>query len=69
MFKIILCNIKLILYTKKVVGYSVISKTCRKCDVATKSVNTVSDHDCRKNWGDSSKAMKLAAMTVNYIIF
>ena len=54
------------LHTKKVVGYSVMSKTCRKCDVATKSGNTVPDHDCRKNWGGSSKAME-PAMAVNIL--
>jgi hypothetical protein len=33
------------------------SKTCKRCDVAAKTGNSVPEHDCRKNWGGSSKAM------------
>lgn len=54
------------LTTKKVVGFSVMNKTCKKCDVAAKTDKIVTDHDCRKNWGGSSKAME-PAMAVDIL--
>lgn len=54
------------LTTKKVVGFSVMNKTCKKCDVEAKTDKIVTDHDCRKNWGGSSKAME-PAMAVDIL--
>lgn len=45
--------------TGKVVGYSVMSKTCRTCNY-NKSRTCEKDHDCRKNWSGSSKSMEPA---------
>jgi hypothetical protein len=40
----------------KILSYSVRSKTCRFCDRAVNEEPT--EHDCRKNWSKSSKAME-----------
>ena len=53
------------LHTKKVVGYCVMSKTNRKCNVATKSGNTVR-YWLLKTLGGSSKAVE-PAMAVNIL--
>lgn len=42
--------------TGKVLSYSYRCRTCRFCDRAIDSVPM--DHDCRKNWDKSSKAME-----------
>ena len=52
--------------TKKIVGYGVMSSSCRICAVASKQGVTPQQHDCRKNWNGSSKAMELA-MAVNIL--
>ncbi|XP_062601452.1 uncharacterized protein LOC134263157 [Saccostrea cucullata] len=54
------------LETKKLVGFSVKNKTCRKCDIAFRKGEIASPHDCRKNWDGSSKAME-PAMAVDIL--
>ncbi|XP_021352505.1 uncharacterized protein LOC110449771 [Mizuhopecten yessoensis] len=44
--------------TGKVVAYAVRCKQCRFCDVAARTNTEVTEHDCRKNWSSSSKAME-----------
>lgn len=51
--------------TGKVVGYSVMSRTCRTCNY-NKSKSCEKDDDCRQNWSGSSKTME-PAMAVNII--
>lgn len=46
------------LIIKKVVGFSVMNKICKKCDVVVKIDKIVIDYDCRKNWGGSLKVME-----------
>ena len=52
--------------TKKIVGYGVMSSSCRICAVASKQGVAPQQHDCRKNWNGSSKAME-PAMAVNIL--
>ena len=44
--------------TGKVISYATRNKFCRKCDFAERNNVTVEDHDCRKNFHGSSKAME-----------
>ena len=43
--------------TGKIVSYAVRCKKCRFCDRAIHK-DMPNDHDCRKNWSKSSKAME-----------
>lgn len=45
-------------HTGKIIDYEVRSKSCRICENATKAGRVPKDHDCRKNWEGSSKAME-----------
>lgn len=42
---------------EKCIAFSTRNKYCRRCDSALKKGCDVKEHDCRKNWEDSSKAM------------
>lgn len=44
--------------TGKVLGFSVRSKFCKMCDLATRKGVEPKLHDCRMNWDSSSKAME-----------
>lgn len=44
--------------TGKVLSYAVRSKSCRVCSSQKKGTSPVKDHDCRKNWSGSAKAME-----------
>ncbi|KAK3108332.1 hypothetical protein FSP39_005757 [Pinctada imbricata] len=44
--------------TGKVISYATRNKFCRKCDFAERNNISADDHDCRKNWTGSSKAME-----------
>lgn len=44
--------------TGKVLEYAVRSKTCRVCDRAERYGYKGKEHDCRKNWSGSAKAME-----------
>ena len=52
--------------TKKCVGYAVRCKTCKICEVAQRSGQPARQHDCRKNWDGSAKAME-ADMVVEMV--
>ena len=52
--------------TKKCVGYSVRSKCCKVCEVAQHTGKAAKEHDCRKNWDGSAKAME-ADMVVEMV--
>ena len=52
--------------TKKIVGYGVMSSSCRICAVASRKGVLSQKHDCRKNWTGSSKEME-PAMAVNIL--
>ena len=45
-------------HSKKVMGYAVRVKSCRVCDHAAKEGQIAREHDCRKNWEGSAKAME-----------
>ena len=44
--------------TGKIVGYGARSKFCKTCDNASRQNKPPPDHDCRKNWTGSAKAME-----------
>ncbi|XP_033758263.1 uncharacterized protein LOC117340609 [Pecten maximus] len=44
--------------TGKVTNYRVRSRSCRVCTSADSKDQSPSDHDCRKNWNGSAKAME-----------
>ena len=44
--------------TGKLIGYELRCKKCAICDAAAKLNIEVSQHDCRKNWTGSAKAME-----------
>ena len=52
--------------TKKIVGYGVMSSSCRICAVASKQGVAPQQHDCRKNLNGSSKAIE-PAVAVNIL--
>ena len=45
-------------HTKKMIGCAVHAKVCRVCDHAAKQRVSPRDHDCKKNWYGSAKAME-----------
>ncbi|XP_061171002.1 uncharacterized protein LOC133180520 [Saccostrea echinata] len=44
--------------TGKIIDYDIRTKCCKICESATRSGKDPKDHDCRKNWEGSSKAME-----------
>ena len=46
------------LHSKKIKGYAVLVKSCRVCDHVAKEEQMARNHDCRKNWEGSAKAME-----------
>lgn len=45
-------------YTGKITNYKVRSRSCRVCSSASSRNETAKEHDCRKNWDGSAKAME-----------
>ncbi|CAC5400870.1 unnamed protein product [Mytilus coruscus] len=53
-------------YTCKITNYKVRSRSCRMCSSASSRNETAEDHDCKKNWDGSAKAME-QDMTVEMV--
>ena len=46
------------LRSSKILGYDSRAKKCRVCETAARNGTVPPEHDCRRNWYKSSKAMK-----------
>ena len=49
-------------YLKKVVYSKILCRLCRICEVAAKEGMKAKEHNCIKNWTDTSKRMESAAI-------